>query len=192
VQIRRLAALTLLCALLACSDDDSGDQPSDVVTESGGVELGPADEGIDGVIAFRVESNGHTQAPIEYEHQPPTGGDHNPVWLNCGFYTEPQPTETIVHSFEHGAVWLAYAPDLEEPGLGRIRDIAATEPKVVATPFEGLPDDAAVVATAWARQLVLPDAADPRLDEFVEMYIDSATAPEAGFPCDGGFGEPSG
>ncbi len=164
---------------------------ADVVTDSGGEELGPADEGVDGVIAFRVSGNEHTQAPIDYEHLPPTGGLHNPVWLNCGFYTEPQPTETIVHSLEHGAVWLAYSPDLEEPDLGRIRDLAGAEPKVVATPFAELPDEAAVVATAWARQLVLQDVSDPRLDEFVEMYVDGATAPEAGGPCEGGFGEPA-
>jgi Protein of unknown function (DUF3105) len=197
--LRTLAALTFLLGLLACGDDGGEEQPqeqpqeqSDEVTDSGGEELGPADEGIDGVIAFRVPSVEHTQAPVEYEHQPPTGGLHNPVWLNCGLYTEPQPSEVAVHPLEHGAVWLAYAPDLDERDLALIADLVAADPKVLATPFEDLPDDAAVVATAWARQLAVADADDPRLAEFVEQYVDSTNAPEAGGPCEGGHGEPSG
>ena len=134
--LRTPAALTLLFGLLACSDDD-GEEQSDVVTDSRAEELGPAEEGIDGVIAFRVTGHGHTQAPIEYEHQPPTGGMHNPVWLNCGLYTEPQPSEAAAHSLEHGAVWLAYAPDLDEPDLALIADLVAADPKVLATPFAG-------------------------------------------------------
>jgi hypothetical protein len=40
-----------------------------------------------------------------------------------------------------------------------------------------------VVATAWARQLVLDTVADPRLEDFVVQYQDGSQAPEAGVTC---------
>lgn len=185
-------------AVAACGGDEpersAAQRASDegeTVEDSGGVELGPADEEVDGVVVLRIEGHQHTQARIRYEHLPPAGGWHNPIWLNCGFYTEPEPIEAVVHSIEHGAVWLAYAPDLDAGAVGAVRALVESDPKVVATPFGDLPDGAAVVATAWARQLVVADATDPRLAEFIAAYVDADTAREAGGPCEGAYGEPA-
>ena len=52
----------------------------------------------------------HTTKPVDYKQVPPVGGDHNPVWQNCGAYDKPVAEENGVHSLEHGAVWLTYDP----------------------------------------------------------------------------------
>jgi hypothetical protein len=49
----------------------------------------------------------HTEGEVDYEQSPPAGGEHNPVWQNCGYYAEPVRDENAVRSLEHGAVWLS-------------------------------------------------------------------------------------
>lgn len=145
--------------------------------------IGPADEGIDGVMAIRVPENTHSDGVVAYELQPPAGGVHSSVWLNCGFYDEPSPDENLVHDLEHGAVWLAYSPDLAPADLGVIHDLARANEKIVATPYPDLAPGVAVVASAWARQLTLESVDDPRLSRFALQYIDGSQAPEAAATC---------
>jgi hypothetical protein len=185
-----LAALLAVALVLpACSDEAEPDPVAGGVNEV----VGDADEGIDGVQSVRVyyESPVHTTGRVEYELRPPAGGMHNPVWANCGFYDEPVADEHVVHDLEHGAVWLAYAFDLPPADIEVIHDIARGNPKVIATPYPPRSGDPAVVATAWARQLVLESVDDPRLERFVVQYQDGSQAPEAGASCTGSpVGEP--
>ena len=181
LRLRFLATLVVSGLLLAgCSgkvgSGNGGGGEANVVT-------GPAEEGIEGVMAVRVPDNTHTEGIVDYELRPPAGGAHNPVWLNCGFYDEPTPDENLVHDLEHGAVWLAYSPDLATADIDVIHDMARANPKIVATPYPDLAAGAAVVATAWARQLTLDAVDDPRLEAFTVQYTDGSQAPEAGVTC---------
>jgi hypothetical protein len=65
-----------------------------------------------GVQTFSDLSRSHVTGQVNYPQTPPVGGDHNPVWLNCGVYTSPVASENAVHSMEHGAVWITYQPTL--------------------------------------------------------------------------------
>lgn len=190
-------SLALACALAvgaaACGggDDDSGAgavEGAEPRTVSGGDPLGPAEEGIDGVEAFRVDSRTHTQEPLVYDPSPPVGGEHFPVPATCGFYTDdPPPDSMLVHDLEHGAVWIAYDPGLDRAQADTLRGLVAEQPKVTATPYEGL--DSPLVVSAWARQLRLDDADDPRLPAFIEQYRNGPEAPEPAAPCQG-IGDP--
>jgi hypothetical protein len=141
-----------------------------------------------GTEAFDVHERAHVGPPVFYEQTPPVGGNHMPIWQNCGFYDAPILNETAVHSLEHGAVWITYRPDLPAEQVGLLRQVARGQPSVLASPRPDLP--APVVATAWGRQLRLDSAADPRLAEFVRAFRDGRQAPEPGGPCTGGIGEP--
>jgi len=175
-------------AVAACS---GGNETS---LEGGQSEiLGQADEGIEGVQAVRVyyDRPVHTESPVDYDLRPPAGGIHNPAWWNCGFYDEPIPDEHAVHDLEHGAVWLAYAPDLHADDIEVLHDLARADSKLLVSPYPDLGDGEAVVATAWARQLRLDDVDLERLTAFIEQYRDDSQAPEAGADCSGTpFGEP--
>jgi hypothetical protein len=195
--IAAVVAAALLLGAAACAGDDDSDQasgqPSDSGDEgratSGGVPLGPANEGIDGVEAFRVDSNAHTEDNLTYDLAPPVGGEHFPVPATCGFYeSEPPPEELMVHDLEHGAIWMAYEPGLPDDQLAVLRDLVGRQAKVTATPFEG--GGAPLVLSAWGRQLKLDDANDPRLVAFIEQYRNSANAPEPTVACQGA-GEPA-
>lgn len=186
-----LAALT---AVAGCGDSgDGGDAAPAPAADargdngravSGGEPIGPAGEGLDGVIAFEIDSNTHTEQLLDYQHSPPVGGEHFPVPATCGFYdSDVPPDELIVHSLEHGAIWFAYDPTLDATQLGPLRELVAQQAKVMATPLEGL--EAPIVVSAWARQMPIEAVDDPRVAEFVAAYRNGPTAPEPGAPCQG-------
>ena len=186
-----LGCLAATALLLAGCSEESGDpaaEPGDGSFESPTEALGDADEGVEGVQAFRVhyptgEGPPHREGDIEYGHQPPVGGLHDQISLECGFYDEPVRDENVGHSLEHGAVWLAYAPDLADEDVEVIRGLAQDNDEVLAAPYEGLDPGVAVVATAWARQLTLESVDDPRLAEFIAEYENGDQHPEPGVPC---------
>jgi hypothetical protein len=130
----------------------------------------------------------HVDGEIYDDHEVPAGGEHAAIWANCGFYSQPVSAENAVHSLEHGAVWITYAPDLSDSDLDLIRDLASPSEKVLASPVanQGSP----IIATAWANQLDLDSATDPRLSQFVVEFAGSLSAPEPGGACNGGVGIP--
>ena len=191
-----VTALLLVAAIGACGGDEGGGSeaaapaPADGerVPTSGGVPAGPAPEGIEGVEAFTVPSRNHTEAALAYDHLPPAGGDHFPVPSTCGFYSSnPPPPELVVHDLEHGAVWVAYRPDLDDAELDALRELAAQETKFIATPFGEM--DSPLTVTSWGRQLPLDSVDDPRLRQFIDTYRNGPEAPEAGNACQG-VGDP--
>jgi len=142
---------------------------------------------LSGVQTFQVQGRNHVNSAVRYPQTPPVGGNHNPVWQNCGAYDGPVANENAVHSLEHGAVWINYRPDLPADQVQAIRE-QAEQPFVLVSPFPGLP--APVVASAWGTQLRLDSAADARLAEFVGAYRQGPQTPEPGAPCTGGAGTP--
>jgi uncharacterized protein DUF3105 len=194
----RTAALALSVTLLvvgaaACGDDDSpggsGEAAGGETTTSGGEPIGPADEGIEGVEAFEIASNAHTTANLVYDHRPPAGGEHNPTPATCGFYdSDPPADQHMVHSLEHGAVWIAFDPDIDAAEKDALRDLVGSEPKTMASPYEGL--ESPLVVTAWARQLQLDSVDDPRLEQFIDRYRASGQSPEPTAAC-AGIGSPA-
>ncbi|WP_127792376.1 DUF3105 domain-containing protein [Agromyces sp. LHK192] len=141
---------------------------------------------IDGVETFD-NASAHVQGAVDYPQTPPTGGEHNPVWLNCGVYTEPVPNENAVHSLEHGAVWVTYDPSLADAELEALR-AKLPSTYVILSPFDGLPSP--IVLSGWNTQLQVDDADDARIAEFLEEYWKSDLVPEPGALCTGGVDAP--
>lgn len=132
---------------------------------------------------------GHVTTAVTYPQTPPAGGQHAPIWLNCGTYTAPVTNENAVHSMEHGAVWVTYQPNLPADQIQALKT-ALPPTYTLLSPYPNLP--APVVASAWGKQLTLQSAADPRLAEFIRTYRQSPQAPEPGAACTGGTnGQPT-
>jgi hypothetical protein len=163
-----------------------------VVTSNAPATEAPAADS-NGIQTWDVPAATHVDPkPVDYKAEfgmdPPAGGPHWAVWLNCGIYTEPQQNERAVHDLEHGAVWVTYNPDkVRGEALATLRDrIPATY--AVLSPYPGL--DAPVVASAWGAQMKLTGVDDKGLDKFIEKYWQSPDAPEPGAPCTGGVDGP--
>ena len=141
---------------------------------------------VEGVETFENEST-HVEGVVDYPQTPPTGGEHNQVWLNCGVYTEPVPNENAVHSMEHGALWVTYDPSLADDELAALRAKLPSS-YVILSPFEGLPSP--IVLSGWNTQLQVEDADDERIAAFFEEYWKSQNVPEPGALCTGGIDGP--
>ena len=147
----------------------------------------PPENPPEGVRTYPATTNRNLNESITYDQDPPTNGDHAPYWQNCGFYSSPVENEAAVHSLDHGAVWVTYQPDLPDDQVAILLDLARQQ-YVLVSPYPGL--SVPVVATAWRNQLELTGADDPRLQQFVDQFRVSETAPRSGNGCTGGRGEP--
>ncbi|MFI5100525.1 MAG: DUF3105 domain-containing protein [Actinomycetes bacterium] len=143
---------------------------------------------IQGLKTYTGLSRNHVTTPVTYPQVPPVGGDHDPVWQNCGVYDQPIKNEHGVHSLEHGAVWITYQPDLPADQVAKLTAAAKGQSYVIVSPYPGLP--APVVASAWGNQVQLPNASDPRLAQFIRTFEQGPQTPEPGAACVGGTGTP--
>ncbi len=145
--------------------------------------------GLSDVQRYTVPPYAHVVGDVEYPQSPAVGGDQNDAWMACGVYDEPLREENVVHSLEHGTVWLTYRPDdVDEDGVEQLT--GALPENGILSPLEE--QDAPVVATVWGRQLELDGPDDPRLEAFVEEYQGGTTAPEGMLSCAGGITDPEG
>jgi len=177
----------------------------------------PNTSGISGVVAYdtagwpaaskngpadRALGHDHVTVPVTYSVTPPVGGNHNPVWLNCGVYENPVPSEYAVHDIEHGAIWITYQPSLPQAEVSQLRSFvgrqsvlspgggAAGSRYMDLTPYPGLP--APIVVSSWGFQLRLTSPTDPRLQQFVDKFRFSPQySPEYPGECTGGTGTPA-
>jgi len=142
---------------------------------------------VEGTIEFEAQDRGHdVGATFASAGLPPVGGDHNPRFQNCGIYAETVDTGSAVHSMEHGAVWIAYHPDIPAEDVSALQEMVRGESYLLLSPYPELHSD--VVATAWGVQLELDSVSDDRLEEFIARY--RSGGPEPGAPCTGGLGTP--
>lgn len=108
---------------------------------------------------------------FRYPSQFPTSGPHDPNLLNPGFYSDPQRSERLVHSLEHGMIVMYY----DEPGgdaMDTLRDwtgqFRGPWSGVIAVKRPGLGQE--VVLTAWQRLFRL-DPFDPAAAAaFVDLF----------------------
>jgi hypothetical protein len=142
-----------------------------------------------GIEVYPATTNDTVEGPIDYERHPPTNGDHDPLWQNCGFYEEPIEDRHAVHSMDHGVVWITYRPNLPEQQIKSLRPYGK-ENYVIVSPYPG--QNAPVTVTSWRVQLELNGADDPRLRRFVNQFRISELAPLSGNRCTLGVGSPEG
>ncbi len=123
---------------------------------------------------------------VAYEKAPPDGGRHDQVWAGCNgvVYRVPVRNEHMVHSLEHGAVWIAYdAEAVTGAALQSLVDRVENQPYLMLSPYPGL--DRPISLQSWGHQLKVDDAGDPRIDRFVAALRQNPfTSPEPGASCD--------
>ena len=201
--MRRSACLTALVLLLsACGGSDGEDgaaapaasdqaPPSASAAPSAAPEASAPDEPVSdgGEVAIEGlevladdQSHEHVEGPVDYDRVPPLGGPHHARWLACDVYDEPVPLELATHSIEHGAVWVAYAPDLPAEQVEQLAALAELDEEyVLVAPQDGL--DSRVVAVTWGAAIEASSADDPRLEQFVRAYAGGDQGGEPGAPC---------
>ena len=130
--------------------------------------------------ASEAEGN-HVEGTVDYgSDQPPASGDHSGTPAPCQVYTEPAPTEGILHALEHGGVWITYRPDLPADQVSTLTSEYDRQ-NVAISPFPG--QEAPISVQAWTRQLTVDEPGDPRIGQFIDAYVQGQQAPERGVGC---------
>jgi hypothetical protein len=123
---------------------------------------------------------------VAYTHSPPFGGAHDGYWAACNGVVYPTAvrTENLVHSLEHGAIWIAYNPDqITGDALQTLQKKVDGERYMVMSPYPGL--DSPVSLQSWGHQLKVGDVTDARIDQFISsLKQNQYTHPEVGASCD--------
>jgi hypothetical protein len=150
---------------------------------------------IQGVVTQQYAGGQHVtpDKQVAYTHSPPFGGAHDGYWAACNGVVYPTAvrSENLVHSLEHGAIWIAYNPDqVTGDALGTLKSKVDGERYMVMSPYPNL--GSPISLQSWGHQLEVSDATDPRIDEFISSLKQNRyTHPEVGASCDaigpGGF-----
>ena len=140
------------------------------------------------VTVQRYDAAGHV-APTErvaYQAFPPFGGPHDGIWAQCAgtVYDVPVRNENMVHSLEHGAVWIAYNPDqMTGEALQSLQARVQGQDYLMLSPYPGL--ESAVSLQSWGHQLMVASVDDPRIDQFIRaLRLNQYTYPEVGASCE--------
>ncbi|MFE7044307.1 DUF3105 domain-containing protein [Streptomyces atratus] len=131
----------------------------------------------------------HVEKKVDYPMNPPVGGDHNPVWMNCDadVYTKAIPRENAVHSLEHGAVWVTYTSKAKPADIKKLGERVEATPYSLMSPVE---DQAApLLLSAWGKQVTVTSATDARVAQFFTKYVQGPQTPEPGAACTGGVAQ---
>ena len=89
-----------------------------------------------------------------YASAPPASGPHNEITFGAGVYSTAPPIERVLHSLEHGAAVVWYAPDVTGEELERIRAFYEDEEvggRVIVAPYDYPEEGSAGVLPAGTR-----------------------------------------
>lgn len=174
-------------------DEPPTQEPTSMPQQNGFSDLPaiPNDSGIEGVQTFpdKAEYHNHVAALTDPEGNIPSPfGAHFGAWQNCGIYNQPIELGSVLHSMEHGAVWLTYSTDLSDSQIVALQSFARGHAYVLMSPYP--PQTKPVVLSAWGVQLVIDTLPDDRIAKFIAYYEQGPQNPEPGAPCSGAIGNP--
>jgi hypothetical protein len=130
----------------------------------------------------------HVEPPtrVAYDRYPPVGGPHDATWAACNgvVYAVAVRNENMVHTLEHGAIWITYNPDTIAAGdLDILKALVTGKQYITLSPYPSL--SSKISLQAWRHQLMLDSASDARVREFITaLQRNPNTTPEVNGTCE--------
>jgi len=120
-----------------------------------------------------------------YPSTPPVSGPHDPVPLPAGVYPDPPDIYRTIHSLEHAAVIIWYAPGTTSDELAKLQTFfgkASEQAKVIVAPYDyasqgaagKLPAGKQMVLVAWHHMQTCSQVSLPVAYDFVAHYRNPA------------------
>jgi hypothetical protein len=120
-----------------------------------------------------------------YPSTPPVSGPHDPVPLPAGVYSDPPDIYRTIHSLEHAAVIIWYAPGTTSDELAKLQTFfgkASEQAKVIVAPYDypsqgtagKLPAGKQMVLVAWHHMQTCSQVSLPAAYDFVAHYRNPA------------------
>jgi hypothetical protein len=139
-----------------------------------------------GAYAPRTEDQAHISDPSQmpalatYPSFPPASGPHNEITLGAGVYDSPPPIDRVLHSLEHGAVAVWYAPNVEGDDLEALLEFygGPQGARVIVAPYNypgqgeqgRLPTGTSMALVAWHHVQFCANVSLPVAFDFSSQY----------------------
>jgi len=120
---------------------------------------------------FSIEGRDHVLAGtrVEYKTNPPTSGSHFAQPQNWGVYSKEIPDGSVVHSLEHGGIWISYKEDISNDQKTILEETGrANSQSVIVSPRPG--NDEKVVVVSWGRMMKLETADKALIQKYIDTY----------------------
>ncbi|GAA5000788.1 DUF3105 domain-containing protein [Streptomyces siamensis] len=179
-----VAGLVVGGVVLVKSQSDKNDTASDSKT------AGHFVTGKDGVKTWQgTLARNHVSKTVTYPMEPPVGGDHNQVWMNCNgdVYGKAVNNMNAVHSLEHGAVWVTYNSKASDADVKALAAKVKKTPYTLMSPVDDQKDP--IMLSAWGKQRTVTAASDPNVDKFFSEFVQGKQTPEPGAACTNGLSQ---
>ena len=129
----------------------------------------------------------HVSPPtrVNYDRYPPVGGPHDATWAACNgvVYATAVRNENMVHTLEHGAIWITYNPETITAGdLDTLTKLVQGKQYITLSPYPSL--SSKISLQSWRHQLLLDSASDERVRQFITaLQRNPNTTPEVNGTC---------
>lgn len=112
----------------------------------------------------------------EYNSNPPTSGPHYAQPADWGVYQEEINDENVIHSMEHGGIWISYQPDIDEETKEKLEAIGKKySGSVVVSPRSA--NDAPIALASWGRLEKLSSFDEEHIVEFIKRNKNKSPEP---------------
>lgn len=130
--------------------------------------------------AVQIATSSHVTSASELQIPPgvpPAGGPHYVNPLPGGVYDQPVEDGRVIHSLEHGLVWITYKPGaISDAQLKELRDLVDGRKRdVVLSPRPNNND--ALVAVSWGRRLVIKPGDMKTVKDFISTNLNRSPEP---------------
>lgn len=117
---------------------------------------------------FEIEGAEHVaQTGVNYQTNPPTSGSHLGQPADWGVYDKELVDEAIVHSLEHGGIWISYK-DISDEEKALLEEIGRENSQsTIVSPRSA--NDVKIAVSSWGKLMKL-DSVDKAL---IQKYIDT-------------------
>jgi len=128
---------------------------------------------------FDIEGKEHVAAgtDVKYKTNPPSSGDHYAVPADWGIYDEELTEEAVVHSIEHGGIWIAYQ-DTSDEERSVLEEIGRENSQsVIVSPRSA--NDAKISIVSWGRMMKLESVDKAIIQKYINTYKNQSPEPLA-------------
>lgn len=127
---------------------------------------------VPGTVEFTIPSRTHIvhgTSATDWVSNPPIGGQHWDRPADNGIYDQAPADEEIVHSMEHGYVWIAYKPDIGDDIKEELKKIVKSDDwKLILSPRDK--NDSKIALVSWGRLLKMDEPNYDKIREFIKTY----------------------
>jgi hypothetical protein len=104
-----------------------------------------------------------------YNSNPPTSGPHFPQAAEWGVYKEELADENLIHSLEHGGIWISYKPEISEEVRKKLEAFYEKYGrKIIVVPRSKNDSDIALAAWNHLDKFSAAEYSDERVEKFIK------------------------